>query len=61
MKEENPSFNILVIDDEVNIRKTLSICLETEGHRVSATGKPEDALDEASRRSFDIAFVDIRL
>jgi CheY-like chemotaxis protein len=27
--------NILVVDDEVNIRKTLSICLETEGTRRS--------------------------
>jgi len=61
MKESNPPLNILVIDDEANIRKTLSICLETEGYRVTATGKPEDALAEASRRSFDIAFVDIRL
>ena len=61
MKENNPPLNILVIDDEANIRKTLSICLETEGYRVTATGKPEDALAEASRRSFDIAFVDIRL
>jgi NtrC-family two-component system response regulator AlgB len=61
MKENNPPLNILVIDDEANIRKTLSICLETEGYRVTATGKPEDGLAEASRRSFDIAFVDIRL
>jgi NtrC-family two-component system response regulator AlgB len=61
MKESNPPLNILVIDDEANIRKILSICLETEGYRVTALGKPEEALAEASRRSFDIAFVDIRL
>ena len=30
------SLNILVVDDEVNIRKTLSVCLETEGHKVVA-------------------------
>jgi len=30
------SLNILVVDDEVNIRKTLSLCLETEGHKVIA-------------------------
>ena len=28
--------NILVVDDERNIRKTLSICLETEAHHVTA-------------------------
>lgn len=59
--QEGPSLNILVVDDEANIRKTLSICLETAGHRVKAAGNPEDALSETSRRSFDIAFVDIRL
>lgn len=58
---KNSSLSILVVDDEANIRKTLSICLETEGCRVTAVGNPEDALAEASRRSFDIAFVDIRL
>ena len=24
--------SILIIDDELNIRKTLTVCLETEGH-----------------------------
>jgi NtrC-family two-component system response regulator AlgB len=52
---------VLVIDDEVNIRKTLSLCLEMEGHQVTAVGNAEDALAEASRRSFDLAFVDLRL
>ena len=61
MKESNPPLNILVVDDETNIRKTLSICLEAEGYRVTASGKPEEALTEASQQSFDIAFVDIRL
>jgi len=57
----NPSFNILVVDDEVNIRKTLSLHLETEGHRVVAVSNFKDALTEASRGSFDVAFVDLRL
>ncbi|MBI5568395.1 MAG: sigma-54-dependent Fis family transcriptional regulator [Desulfomonile tiedjei] len=53
--------NILVVDDEPNIRKTLSLCLETEGHRVVAVSNFQDALAEASGRSFDAAFVDLRL
>jgi CheY-like chemotaxis protein len=28
------SFNHLIVDDEINIRKTLSVCLETEGHKL---------------------------
>ncbi len=52
---------ILIVDDELNIRKTLAIALETEGHRVTAVSNVQDALSEASRRSFDLAFVDLRL
>jgi NtrC-family two-component system response regulator AlgB len=53
--------NILVVDDEPHIRKTLAVCLETRGHRVTAVGSPRDAQAEASRVVFDLAFVDLRL
>ncbi|MEW6721600.1 MAG: sigma-54 dependent transcriptional regulator [Thermodesulfobacteriota bacterium] len=53
--------SILVVDDEGNIRKTLSICLEADGHRVSAVSNFNDAVAEASRKTFHLAFVDLRL
>ena len=56
-----PAVNILVVDDEANIRKTLLVCLETEGHKVMAVSNFQDALTEAARRSFELAFVDLRL
>lgn len=52
---------ILVVDDEPGIRTTLSIALETNGHRVVAVGNPQDALTQAAAASFDLAFVDLRL
>jgi len=52
---------ILVVDDEANIRKTLSYCLAVEGHSVIAVSNPADAIEEARRRSFDLAFVDLKL
>jgi NtrC-family two-component system response regulator AlgB len=55
------SLNILVVDDEANIRKTLSVYLESEGWRVIGVSNFQDALAEAARRSFDLAFVDLRL
>jgi NtrC-family two-component system response regulator AlgB len=55
------SLKTLVVDDEVNIRKTLSLCLEGNGHTVVAVSNSDDAVAEASRRSFDLAFVDLRL
>ena len=53
--------NILVVDDEVNIRRTLAVSLETGGHRVTGVSNFKDALAEASRKSFELAFVDLRL
>jgi two-component system, NtrC family, response regulator AlgB len=44
------------VDDEANIRKTLSYCLAAEGHTVIAVSNPVDAAEEARRRSFDLAF-----
>jgi len=53
--------SILVVDDEANIRKTLRVCLESRGHRVTAVGNGKDARAEADRQVFDLAFVDLRL
>lgn len=53
--------NILVVDDEPNIRRTLKISLEVEGHRVTAVSNPEDALKAVSRGVFDLGLVDLRL
>jgi NtrC-family two-component system response regulator AlgB len=58
---EARDLNILIVDDELNIRKTLTLHLETEGHKVVAVSNFQDAVHEASRRSFDLAFVDLRL
>ncbi len=52
---------ILVVDDEANIRITLSMCLEADGHHVVAHGNIHDALQEIARRVFDLVFLDVRL
>jgi NtrC-family two-component system response regulator AlgB len=59
--QEAQSLRVLVVDDEANIRKTLSMCLEAEGYRIAAVSNFQDALQEASRTSFDLAFLDLRL
>jgi two-component system, NtrC family, response regulator AlgB len=55
------SLNVLVVDDELNIRKVLAACLEADGHRVVAVGTADDAATAVNRRSFDLAFVDLLL
>jgi hypothetical protein len=37
------------------------VCLENEGHKVIAVSNSQEALAEASRRSFELVFVDLRL
>jgi len=53
--------NILVIDDEVNIRKTLTLFCETQGHTCISCGNIQDAISLIEDRAFDVAFIDVRL
>ncbi len=53
--------NVLVVDDEPNIRKSLKMYLESHHHSVVAVPTFRDAVAAASRRPFDIALVDLRL
>lgn len=52
---------ILVVDDEENIRFTMRMCLEIEGHRVAAAASIEQALEQTAREAFDLIFLDVRL
>ncbi|HEX7702851.1 MAG TPA: sigma-54 dependent transcriptional regulator [Kofleriaceae bacterium] len=52
---------VLVVDDEKNIRTTLTMCLESIGCTVTAASTAEAALAAAERTAFDLAFVDLRL
>lgn len=52
---------ILVVDDEKNIRLTLSMCLEGMGCQVSAVATGDAALEALARTPHHIAFVDLKL
>ncbi len=53
--------SVLLVDDEQNILRTMTICLESIGLEVTATSKPEEALKFASEKRFDIAFFDLKM
>jgi DNA-binding NtrC family response regulator len=53
--------HILVVDDERNIRKNLTMVLEAAGYIVDATGDGEKALAKVKEQHYDIAFVDIQM
>ncbi len=51
----------LVVDDEKNIRTTLSLCLEQMGCNVTAAPSAESALVALTQQPYDLAFLDLRL
>jgi two-component system, NtrC family, nitrogen regulation response regulator NtrX len=53
--------NILVVDDEAEIRKSLSGVLEDEGYTVSSVESAEACLETLSRKGFDLVLLDIWL
>jgi NtrC-family two-component system response regulator AlgB len=52
---------VLVIDDEKNIRATLATCLESLGCTVTAAASAEAARAAVERHRHDLAFLDLRL
>ena len=52
---------VLVVDDEPNILKTLTLGLEAAGFKVNGFGNPLDALDSLAEASYDIAFIDLMM
>ncbi len=52
---------VLIIDDEKNIRTTLRMCLESIGCRVTDAAGAEAGRAAVERQSFDLVFLDLRL
>jgi CheY-like chemotaxis protein len=56
-----PSLNILVVDDEADVRESLVEMLELLGHHVLPVQTASETLDPAIIASADLAFVDLRM
>ena len=52
---------ILLIDDERNINRMLTVALEADGHAVVAVESSAGALRQMQKAPFDAAFLDLRL
>ncbi len=52
---------VLVVDDERNIRTTLTVCLEQLSHEVVSVPSAEGALAALAKQPFDLALVDLKL
>lgn len=53
--------NILIIDDEKAIRKTLSEILSYEGYKIEEAGDGEEGLRKFREKSFDVVLCDIKM
>ena len=53
--------NILLIDDEASLRKSLRLALETMDHQITEAPSGDRALDCLAHGMFDVAFLDLRL
>jgi DNA-binding response OmpR family regulator len=55
------SLNILVVDDESDLREMLNRSFAREGHRVTTVADGRAAIDRASTQAFDIVLLDVAL
>jgi NtrC-family two-component system response regulator AlgB len=61
MQPPSEPFNLLVIDDEVSLRRTLRTALESMGHHVTEAASAAQALGALRLQRFDLALLDLRL
>ncbi|MDO8636407.1 MAG: response regulator [Dehalococcoidia bacterium] len=52
---------VLVVEDEIDVRKFASKVLEMEGYTVLQSGKAEDGLDLLKQHTVNLVLVDLRL
>jgi len=55
------SRRILIVDDDLNLRRTMSDILETEGYEPVAAATGREALEEVSRTTPAVALIDLRV
>jgi two-component system, OmpR family, response regulator RegX3 len=60
-RERARTLEILVVDDESEMREMLKRAFEAEGHRVTAVADGVAAIDRASTERYDITLLDVAL
>jgi CheY-like chemotaxis protein/signal transduction histidine kinase len=56
---KEPSYRILVVDDDADVREVLCDLLRVDGHTVSAAADGAEALHEFTADKYDIVFTDL--
>ena len=55
------SHSILIVDDEIGTRDSLSAILQSEGYVTTSVASAKEAMEKARTRFFDLMLLDIRL
>jgi DNA-binding response OmpR family regulator len=55
------TLDVLVVDDESELRRLIARSFEREGHRVTAVADGASAIDRASTQRFDVLLLDVAL
>ena len=61
MKKMNQKENILIIDDNEDIRKSLKIIFNRKGYKIDTVGTAQEALKKAHKKYFNIALIEFKL
>jgi excisionase family DNA binding protein len=56
-----PWMNVLVVDDDVAIRRLLEVWIRGEGHRVDLAGNGAEAMTLLTSRTYDLVFLDLHM
>lgn len=54
-------YAILIVDDEPNLRTTLSLILQRDGYIVTTAGDADEAHHKLKENQFDLVFLDIKM
>jgi len=61
VRERQPGFSVLVVDDvEIN-REVLTVTLQKHGHRITLANNGQEAVDRFKSSTFDIIFMDMQM
>lgn len=61
MEMTTPPPKVIVVDDEINILKTIGICFDSVGFDTKLFSKPQEAQAILREEKFDLAFFDLKM
>jgi DNA-binding response OmpR family regulator len=60
-KKQPERLNVLVVDDQIDLRRLMRLTLEPEGHEVFEAGTGAEALEVAARELPDVVVLDVMM